>query len=195
MQRRRAADDDLEHVLIGLALHAERCLERGGSDRAGRCDVAWKGYDRRWIGGTGLTDLVVDLLHSSRERSSLAMATDTHSVDFRIVEEEVIVERRHLEACVECGIHDRIRLVLEDAALTHHCPLRVDRCSREGGPRGEAHERRHLPVIDGNFHVGAGRGNFEDAFLGIELAFETGEFLDARGVEFEFGSVALSENR
>ena len=74
------------------------------------------------IGGADLGDLVVDLLHPGSERLGVAVAADVHEVDLRLIEEEVVVQRRHLEAGIERRAHRRVDLVLEHDGIAHqHC--------------------------------------------------------------------------
>ena len=59
-------------------------------------------------------------LHALAERGDAALAADVHEEDVRLVEEEVVVERRHLEAVVEQRAHRRVHLVLEEHEVAHH---------------------------------------------------------------------------
>src|SRR5262245_21519072 len=134
------------------------------------CDLAWKRFDRHWIGGTDLTDLIVDLLHSSRECFGLAMATDVHEVDLGFIEEQMIVQRRHLKAGVECGAHDGVDLVLEHDGVAHHGYLFIDMRGGERSPRREAYEGRHGPLVDLDFDIRARFRNLEHALFGDQLS-------------------------
>ena len=66
----------------------------------------------------------------------------------------------------------------------------------ERGPRPEPHERRHLPSRYRHLHVIARESDFVDAFLSVELAFETGDFIDLRRIERrECGETGREKNR
>ena len=93
-----------------------------------------------------LGDLVVDFLHTSGERAGIANAADVHEVNLGLVEEEVVVEGRHLEACVERGAHRRVHLVFKHNSVAHHHDLCEGICA---GAKA-AHEPR--PMKGGMLH-------------------------------------------
>ena len=107
----------------------------------------------RRVGGADLGDFVVDLLHPGSERLDVAVAADVHEEDLRLIEEEVVVQRRHLEAGIERRAHRRVDLVLEDDRIAHqHCAAMS---RRERGPGAKAHEGGHGPLVDRDLYVGA----------------------------------------
>ena len=50
----------------------------------------------------------------------IAHAGDMHEVHPRLIEEEVIVKRRHFETAVERRAHHRVDLILEEDRVAHH---------------------------------------------------------------------------
>ena len=103
------------------ALLAEDRLQRFGRDRAGRSNLSVRErLLRRGLRRTYRRDRVVDLLHTCGECRRFAHAADVHEVDLRLVEEEVIVQRRHLETVVQGGTHGRVDFVLEQNRVAHH---------------------------------------------------------------------------
>ena len=46
---------------------------------------------------------VINLLHGGGQFLDTAFTADVHEVNFGLVEKEMVVECRHLEAIVECG--------------------------------------------------------------------------------------------
>src|SRR5262249_28895946 len=67
---------------------------------------------------------------------------DVHEEDVRVIEEEVVVQRGHLESVVEGCAHCRIHLGLRQDDVAHDHRLVARRLER--GPRREALERLHL---------------------------------------------------
>ena len=122
---RRSADDDLEHALARLPLHAENSFQWRGGDVAGRRSVPGKLLSACGLSRPDFRNPVVDFLHAAGERAGLSHAADMHEVDFRLIEEEVIVQRGHFETGVECGAHRRVDLVLEHDSVAHHHDLSV----------------------------------------------------------------------
>ena len=93
----------------------------------------------------------------------------------------MIMQRGHAKSVVERDGHHGIHFVLEENGVAHHhCAIF---CFSERRPGAEAHERRHGPAIDGDFHVVARKSDFVDVFLLVKLAFEAGNRVDLCGVE------------
>ena len=108
------AGHNLEHALAGLALHTENGFERCGSDGVFR----WDSRRAKTSGGNRvrrpeLGDFVPDVLHASRQRGGVACTSDMHEINFRPIEEEVVVQGCHFETAVERGAHGRVDLILE----------------------------------------------------------------------------------
>ncbi len=97
-----------------------------------------------------------------------SLALDVHEINFRVIEEEMIVQRGYAQTVFECDGHSRIDFVFEQNGVTHH--HRPIFCLGERGPGTESHERRHRPAIDSDLHIRAREGYFINAFLLIELA-------------------------
>ena len=98
-----------------------------------------------------LLDLVMDLPHRRRKLLDAALARDVHEVDFRLIEEEMIVQGGDGQAVVERGRHGRIDFIFEDHGIAHHHRLVVK--SRERGPGPQPHKRRQFPAVDRNVYV------------------------------------------
>src|SRR6266403_457618 len=106
---RRSTDGEFYHSVLRFPLHAEDLIQRCGSDRAlvrrwafldvtlTKC-ASW--FPARTANGFGR---VINLLHGCGQFLDTAFTADVHEVNFGLVEKEMVVECRHLEAIVECG--------------------------------------------------------------------------------------------
>jgi hypothetical protein len=71
-------------------------------------------FRRLWLRGPNFFLLRERGFHASRELINGAFTTDVHEIDARLIEEEMVVERRNRKAVIECRGHDRVHLVLEE---------------------------------------------------------------------------------
>ena len=99
-----------------------------------------------------------------------------------MIEEEMVVERGHVEPVIQCSCHRGINFVLKKDGVAHHHGFSV-RAFCKGCPRAESHEWRHGPSGDNDLYVVARKADFINAFLLVHLSLEPGEFVDTRRVE------------
>src|SRR5947209_6177371 len=97
---------------------------------------------------------------------------DVHIEDARGLKEEVIVERRNLEAVVEESRHHRVYLVFEQNQVAHHDLTasgafghREPPAEPEGGGCGDS--------VDGNFYVTPRNVYLQNVRLEISLFAQT----------------------
>ncbi len=93
----------------------------------------------------------------------------------------MIVQSRNAESVVDRGGHRRIHLILEKNGVAHDHPARFR--FLECRPGAQSHERRHSPSIDNNFHVITREGDFVNAFLFVQLPFESSEIVDLCSIQ------------
>src|SRR5262249_47275520 len=105
------------------------------------------------------------LLDPRRQLLGGPHAADVHEEDVRVIEEEVVVQRSHLEPVVEGGAHRRIHLRLGQDDVAHDHRLIARRLER--GPGREALERLHLDPVDDHPEVAPGHADLRDAVLHI----------------------------
>ena len=133
------------------------------------------------IGCADFFDLVVNFTHCGGELVHRSLAFDVHEINFRVIEEEMIVQCRNAQAVVERGGHHRIRFVFKENGVAHH------HCAAfrfgERSPCAEPQERRHRPAVDRNFHVAARPRDFINVFFFAELALEAGDLIDLRPIK------------
>jgi hypothetical protein len=111
-----------------------------------------------------------------------------HEVNLRLIEEEMVVQRRDREAGIERGAHRRAHFVLEQREVAHQHRARVVR--GKCNPRREPHERRQLPAVHGHRHVDARQGQLQHALGFAVSAFDARDALDTCGVEWRVERMA-----
>src|SRR5262249_19186392 len=109
------------------------------------------------------------------------------------VEKEVIVERGHLEAVVECDTHHGVDLVFEQNGVAHdHYAM----CRwGEGCPGAKTHEGRHVPAFHLNLHLIARLTDFENILVGNHGPLHADDLLYSRCVEWGLRSSGLGRYR
>ncbi len=180
VHRRLATDNDLDHAVAGLRFRPEHLLDRCRRDAAGRRNVARKGGRQRGLGGAHLGNPVVDRLDSGGQAGRFSHAADMHEVDLRLVEEEVVVQRGHLQAGIERRAHRRVDLVFQEDGIAHDHRAAGHR--HERGIGRDAHERRQGPAVDGGLDVGARLADLEDVLGLVVGTGQAGDRFDAHGV-------------
>ena len=136
-----------------------------------------------------LLDLREDLPNGGRESLLAPHSAEVHEHDPRRIPEEVIVQRRNLEAIVEGGAHHRVHLILQQDHVAHDDRVLAD--ALEGSPRCQPHRRRHAHPRNPDVQVAARHGNFEGSLSFIQLALFSCELLDPARVELGLVSHGL----
>src|SRR4030095_8642846 len=99
-----------------------------------------------------------------------ALALDVHKEYSGMIEEEVIVQGGNVQAAFQSYEHSQINFVFEENSIAHdHCF--TVRGFSKASPRGQSHERRHFPAIDGNRDVVAWKADFVSTFLVVKGSF------------------------
>ena len=109
MHFRGAADCKFHHSVLRLCLHAEYLIQRFGTDRTFVRRGAFlhvtltKRAPRFPVRTTNGFSRVINLLHGGSQFLDAAFTADVHEVNFRLIEEEMVVQRGYAESVVECG--------------------------------------------------------------------------------------------
>ena len=121
-------------------------------------------------------------IYAAGQLLNAAFRHDVHEIDFRLVEEEMIVQGGDVDSILEEHAHHRVHFILEqhEVAGDHRFGLLA---LHERGPRRQAHERRHPPPVHRNRQVATRRGDFKHALCGVERAFEAGELFELVGIQ------------
>ena len=133
------------------------------------------------LGRTDLFDLVVDFADGRRQLLHAVLSFNVHEINLRLIEEKMIVQRRHAQALIKRDRHNWIDFIFEKNRVAHHQGPLV--CAGKPSPGAKSHKRRHRPPIDYDSHVAARKGNLIDTFLGIEFAFEPCNLVDFCGIK------------
>src|SRR5205823_3987392 len=94
-----AADDHLEHPIVRLPLVTKEFFNWLAIDRAlYRNGRSLKCLGRLRAGSSDFLHLLLGLAHSLGERFQVALSSNVHEIDLRIVIEEMIVQGSHVQA-------------------------------------------------------------------------------------------------
>ena len=121
------------------------------------------------------------LPHGRGEFIRVTHPYDVHEHNFRLVREEVVMERRDVQSMIKCDAHDGVHLRFCEDQIPHH--HRVIPHRRKCGPGGEAHRRRHFYPRHGNLQIAARIGHLKDALFFIEFPLESRQLFNFCGVQ------------
>ena len=163
MRLRLLREHELDHSVLHLTRRAEHRFERlridavlPGDARAAEAFAGCRSMAR-------VLDGVESLPHAGRESLGAARPGDVHEEDARVVEREVVVQGRDVQAVAERSVHRGAHLVLRQRQVAHHESLVA--AALECGPGREPLERLHLDAVHRDPEVRARCGHLRHPVL------------------------------
>ncbi len=137
---------------------------------------------RRGSGSADFRDFIPYILNAGCQHCGIACAADMHEINLRLVEEEMIVKRRHFEPAVEGRAHGRVHLVLKQHIIPHDHRAAMGRW-RERGPGAKAHKGRHGPAVHLYLYVTPRFAGLKDIFLRDHRPLHANDLLNLCSVQ------------
>src|SRR5229473_5122491 len=145
----------------------------GELDRVERCAAGARRSSRF---GFYVTNQIERWFYSAREVCCFAHAVDVHEIDVRVVPEEVVMERSHIDSVVEQGGENRIYLFLQQYQVAHY-HIRTIRRFSQGNPTSEAERSRRGEALNRHLQIVARNIYLENACFEVTLTVQRFENL------------------